>query len=485
MIRKVIYRAIVMVAAVVSLGSCARVQEACGVVAEADSLRAVGQAFTDSVAIADAAETLYPVRLFYPTDYAHANYYYGRLLREHGNHPAAMEAFLRTVHSRTRDHAIKGRSWSNIANMCRLAAEHELAYDIHELSANEFLLAEDSLMYYYAQNNMAYDLAEARKSSQSLSLTNQIEEDCSFPGVRTKLWETRTNAYVKAEKYDSAIYCAHILRSLGNNEPTGLILLARAHEGLGMIDSALYYANVVLEQSNYYGDKFNALYILSHYDSTLSSNEILELTSSREDLRYYEYEPLKEQLMQATQLLEQDLNRKPDLRWLYAIVCTLSVIAVIIALYVKRKRHQHRLISQQIEDEQQNIIALKSQLHLLNEKQEHKQAELQASVEKLCALLLRSDNLHEIGWQDYPAMCEEVNARFNLLIAKLQMKGIVSERELRLCVLTLIGHGRARTAELLNYSPSGIGKLKDMTAKKMGSTGKDLHDFLLKMVLDA
>ena len=63
--------------------------------------------------------------------------------------------------------------------------------------------------------------------------------------------------------------------------------------------------------------------------------------------------------------------------------------------------------------------------------------------------------------------------------------GVVSERELRLCVLTLIGHGRARTAELLNYSPSGIGKLKDMTAKKMGSTGKDLHDFLLKMVLDA
>ena len=43
----------------------------------------------------------------------------------------------------------------------------------------------------------------------------------------------------------------------------------------------------------------------------------------------------------------------------------------------------------------------------------------------------------------------------------------------------------ARVQELLNYSPSGIGKLKDMTAKKMGSTGKDLHDFLLKMVLDA
>jgi tetratricopeptide (TPR) repeat protein len=424
------------------------------------------------------------VRLLYSTDYAHANYYYGRLLREHGDHPAAMEAFLRTVHSRTRDHAIKGRAYCNMGIMAGLATEHELAYNVYKCSAEEFLTAQDTTAYYYALIDMAFELAENKQKDEAIALTNTIECECNNYDILTKIWETRADAYIQAEVYDSAVYCVKKLHARGNQEPTGYLYAAQAYYWLGQNDSALYYANKTMEISNYHGDKFNVLYILSHCDSTLTMDDILTLTSEREDIRYYEYEPMREAFIQAAQLLEQDLNRKPDLRWLIAIIATSIVIGIGIIVYVRKKKRQHRLISQQIEDEQQNIIALKSQLHLLNEKQEHKQAELQASVEKLCALLLRSDNLHEIGWQDYPAMCEEVNARFNLLIAKLQMKGIVSERELRLCVLTLIGHGRARTAELLNYSPSGIGKLKDMTAKKMGSTGKDLHDFLLKMVLD-
>ena len=484
MIRKVIYRAIVLVAAVVSLGSCARVQEACGVVAEADSLRAVGQAFTDSVAIADAAETLYPVRLFYPTDYAHANYYYGRLLREHGNHPAAMEAFLRTVHSRTRDHAIKGRAYCNMGIMAGLATEHELAYNVYKCSAGEFLTAQDTTAYYYALIDMAFELAENKQKDEAIALTNTIECECNNYDILTKIWETRAIAYLFNEDYDSTIYCVNQLLSRGYNEPTGLLLKAKAFSFLNIKDSAVYYAQMAMLKTNSLFDINNAYYILANDDENNTKEEVLQIAGDRSDVQKL-IEIRQGQLSQATQLLQQDLNRKPDLRWLIAIIATIIVIGIGIIVYVRKKKRQHRLISQQIEDEQQNIIALKSQLHLLNEKQEHKQAELQASVEKLCALLLRSDNLHEIGWQDYPAMCEEVNARFNLLIAKLQMKGIVSERELRLCVLTLIGHGRARTAELLNYSPSGIGKLKDMTAKKMGSTGKDLHDFLLKMVLDA
>ena len=473
-----------MVAAVVSLGSCARVQEACGMVAEADSLRAVGQAFTDSVAIADAVEALYPMRFVYPTDYAHANYYYGRLLREHGNHPAAMEAFLRTVHSRTRDHAIKGRAYCNMGIMAGLATEHELAYNVYKCSAGEFLTAQDTTAYYYALIDMAFEQAKLCNKSKAYEILAIIESQCSNQTILTKLLETKAEACILVHQNDSALYYSTLLWEKGNHEPTGLLIRAQAYDNMGQKDSALLYANMLLESSSFYGDRFNALYIITHNDTTINVEEVLNLTSDRTDIQM-EYTEIRALLSQAAQLLLQDLNRKPDLRWLIAIIATIIVIGIGIIVYVRKKKRQHRLISQQIEDEQQNIIALKSQLHLLNEKQEHKQAELQASVEKLCALLLRSDNLHEIGWQDYPAMCEEVNARFNLLIAKLQMKGIVSERELRLCVLTLIGHGRARTAELLNYSPSGIGKLKDMTAKKMGSTGKDLHDFLLKMVLDA
>lgn len=51
------------------------------VITVADSLRAEGQAYTDSVTIAEAYNTLHSWRYFCPTDYARACYYYGRLLR--------------------------------------------------------------------------------------------------------------------------------------------------------------------------------------------------------------------------------------------------------------------------------------------------------------------------------------------------------------------------------------------------------------------
>ena len=55
------------------LHSCTPVREAQQIVAEADSLRTAGVAYTDSTTMADAAATLQHVHLFYPTAYAHAN----------------------------------------------------------------------------------------------------------------------------------------------------------------------------------------------------------------------------------------------------------------------------------------------------------------------------------------------------------------------------------------------------------------------------
>jgi DNA-binding CsgD family transcriptional regulator len=73
---------------------------------------------------------------------------------------------------------------------------------------------------------------------------------------------------------------------------------------------------------------------------------------------------------------------------------------------------------------------------------------------------------------------------FNLLASKLQSKHSLKEKEVRLCVLTLIGMSRADIADTLPYAVNSVGKLKDETAKKLGTTGKNLHDFLLKMAVE-
>ena len=120
--------------------------------------------------------------------------------------------------------------------------------------------------------------------------------------------------------------------------------MAQAYDELGKRDSALVYAQMILaDSSSCYQNRFNALYIASHYDSTLCASEISELNSQREDIRYYEYEPQKEKLTEATQLLSETLNHKPDLTWLYSICCTILLIGICLFIYTRRKRKRQEL----------------------------------------------------------------------------------------------------------------------------------------------
>ena len=112
------------------------VEEAREVIAVADSLRAVGQGYTDSVAIAETYNTLEKWQYLYPTDYARACYYYGRLLRNNDDPVAAMQVFINATHSHTRDFHILGRVYANVANMCRIENAHELSYKMYECSAD-------------------------------------------------------------------------------------------------------------------------------------------------------------------------------------------------------------------------------------------------------------------------------------------------------------------------------------------------------------
>ena len=480
------------------LSSCSRVQsirDARTIVAEADSLRNASQSLSpftfhlspsksDSTTIASAVSALEHVRLIYPTAYAHANYYYGRLLREAGNHPEAMLAFLRVVHSRTKDHIIKGRSWSNIANMCRLAADHKMAYDIYVRSAEEFLKAKDTTTYYYALNNMAYEMAEQKRKDEAVSITNQIEAECRDYYVLTKIWETRADAYIQAEKYDSAIYCVRQLHSKGYNEPTGLLFLAQAYDNLGISDSALYYARLVMEQSSYHGDKYNVLYILSHHDSTLSSNEILTLTSEREDLRFDEYEPEMIMLTQAVQLLQQNLIRKPDLKWLLAVLVTLAVIGLTLSMYIKRKRRKHQLISQQVEALQQTRDSLSAQTRQIENEQKLRQEKMLAEIELFCNSITEENMKKELCWIDFTQMCTIVNQRMFGLVDKLKARGITSMTEIRICVLLALDRFNAKQmANVVPCTYDSFKTTKSLIVKKLNVSRENIHSYLINLAV--
>lgn len=476
------------------LTSCTPIREAQQIVAEADSLRSAGQSLSpftfhlspsqsDSAAIADAAATLEHVHLIYPTAYAHANFYYGRILREAGNQPEAMLAFLRVVHSRTQDYDFKGRSYCNMGAMCGLASEYELAYDMYECSAYEFLKAQDSVAYYYGLIDMAFALGEQKRKDEAVAITNQIENECTDANVLTKIWETRAGAYIQAEMYDSALYCVRQLHARGNQEPTGFLYAAQAFYWLGQNDSALYYAHKTMNTSDYHGDRFNVLFVLSHCDSTLTIEEALSLTSEREDLRYYEYEPMKEKLILSVQLLKQDITRKPNLTWLWTLLATILIIAVPSSIYISRKRRKHQLISQQVDNLRQEQATLSSQTQHLKSVNTECEEQVKHNITLFCRKVLSSPNPQEVvAWGDYKQMRTIINENFFGLADKLEDLGL-ADHEVRFCVLVLLRFNRKKSAEWMRLGVASIGGKKRDIAMKLGQASAHLYDYLLSLAL--
>ena len=291
--------------------------------------------------------------------YSHACYHYGKLLRAKDNPVAAMQVFIAATHSHTRDYHILGRVYSNMGDICHLAGEYPLSYDMFERSADMFLRNGDTLLYYYGLNNMAFELAEQGKKEEVFSMLSIIDEQYSDPYIYAKTWETKAELYRIIGQYDSAIYCVNKYKELGYSEANTIIIMAQAYDELGKRDSALVYAQMILaDSSSCYQNRFNALYIASHYDSTLCASEISELNSQREDIRYYEYEPQKEKLTEATQLLSKTLNHKPDLTWLYSICCTILLIGICLFIYTRRKRKRQELLSQELDILEQATTAI-------------------------------------------------------------------------------------------------------------------------------
>ena len=479
------------------------VREAEKVVTQADSMWQAGKMYGvdegDSVSLAQAYETLQEHSAFSRQlsevcpfvhctsllrTYSHACYHYGKLLRAKDNPVAAMQVFIAATHSHTRDYHILGRVYSNMGDICHLAGEYPLSYDMFERSADMFLRNGDTLLYYYGLNNMAFELAEQGKKEEVFSMLSIIDEQYSDPYIYAKTWETKAELYRIIGQYDSAIYCVNKYKELGYSEANTIIIMAQAYDELGKRDSALVYAQMILaDSSSCYQNRFNALYIASHYDSTLCASEISELNSQREDIRYYEYEPQKEKLTEATQLLSKTLNHKPDLTWLYSICCTILLIGICLFIYTRRKRKRQELLSQELDILEQATTAIQKKHNDLTEcyLTEHKRIE--DEINNRCSMLQTNESIKKkLAWRDYKKMCNIVDKQFYLLASKLHDKHSLKETEIRICILTLLNCSSEQMAELLYKSPTSIGTLKRRVAHKLETTSAEMRSHLIENV---
>ena len=445
------------------------------VVGEADSLWHQGQMYDDSTQLARTYSALHAWRAFYADEYAHACYHYGKLLRAKEDPVSAMQCFINATHSGTKDYHILGRVYSNMGDICHLAGEYPLSYDIFERSADMFLRNGDTLLYYYGLNNMAFELAEQGKKEETFYLINKITTACSNPDVHEFTKLAASVLYDHVGQYDSVLLLS------GNPQickhASGLILRARAFEHVDELDSALFYAKIVLGMptaSNQ--DKYNALYMVLNYDSTLQNEELIALSAQRSDIETDVLIPLHNQWAVAIQLLQEDLNRKTDWRWLYSFVAiVLFGCSFIILYYIWRKRGQHQQIIRDIKEKERTI----TNLSLLQENQ-HRQ--LIEDIEGACSLIRQNEDIRtELSWNNYGQMCAVVNRRLYGIADRLQSISL-SEKEVRLCILVLLQADTKQMVDMIPYAHSGLGKFKYTTARKLGTTTANLRTFIIHLV---
>ena len=458
------------------------VEEAREVIAVADSLRAEGQGYTDSVVIAEAYNTLEKWQYIYPTDYVHACYHYGRLLRNNDDPVAAMQVFINGTHSRSKDYHILGRIYSNMGSISHLAGEYQLAYDMYSRSADLFLQNGDTLLYYCLHSDMSFELAKQGKQDEVYAILGSMPNQQYDKQLQIKNVEARLILCKFLHKYDSVLYYADSIAKLNGESPMQLISKAQAYCYLHQYDSATYYAQRTMALSSELFNLNNALYILIHCDSINNGYKVYGLSAERADIQK-QIEIRQGKLSQAVQLLEQDLGCRPDMRWLYAVVgIILFVLAIGILYYIWQKRKQHHKLIIEVQEKKQEQNIIEDSINNLSLLQTEKRKQIIEEVESVCHQFHDPNNIRkDLRWNDYEIMCSIVNFRMFGIVDQLHAYSL-SEKEIRLCLLVLFQASTKQMVDLLPYAQSGLGKLKYTTARKLGTNTSNLRIFLLSMM---
>ena len=228
-------------------------------------------------------------------------------------------------------------------------------------------------------------------------------------------------------------------------------------------------------------------YITSHKDSSIDIDSILSIASARVD-QQQALSVEKSSLSHAVEQLKQEL--KPNYKWIYGVIITILVICAIIGcilFFTKKHRAYHRarweMVNAQLKEGKKEYSALVDCNNgLRDENENHYKTKYRQLIEECnCICNMPEKELRaRTAWRDFDKLVEYTNTHMYGFVDKLYQKcPSLSEKEVRMCILSLIGVSGPKAAELVPYAATGIRKFKSTTLKKIGFSGLNVHEKLL------
>ncbi len=398
--------------------------------------------YDDSLSLAQAYSTLDNWQCIFPDDYAHACYHYGRLLCAKDNYVDAMKVFIKATHSRTRDYYVLGRVYNNIGEVCHLAGEYQLSYDMYAKSADYFLQNGDSASYFYALSSMVYELAEQGKSEDAIYMMDSIAQSCKDTILQYRLLETIANLY----------------RKLNDQQTKSLYYNA-------ILNTAV--RGIAQKQSN----TQQALSFLRETD-TCSASSKQEIDTERQNA------------IEAIELLKEEINETSQRPYIYVgLSIVLFVCTGCILIYLQRKRKKHHRIIKELRQKEYVKEELTQTINSLSIRKKEQCDHMHKEIAQIASLVQSKEDMQaQLCWNNYSQMCIITNRRLYGIIDRLAPYAL-SEKEIRLCVLVLLQASTNKMVDMIPYSHSGLGKFKYTTARKLGTTTTNLYYFLLNLLV--
>ena len=255
---------------------------------------------------------------------------------------------------------------------------------------------------------------------------------------------------------------------------------------------------------------------MANEDSTISLDTRQQIHADRADI-HKQIEIRQGNLSHAVALLQQEQDDKPHYIRLILFVTALLLLSSLsyyakirirnykrqvfedIAIEERRmrddiKEKEDKLLSQTKQEKQRQETLQKQQAMLMQENskiaeetislRQQQEALFDMRIKKLegnCHTLSLSHNmLNDLHWKNSEELYETVNTLFCQLANKLKAIGSLNEKEIRLCILVLIGNMKDKEiADILCYSDKTIRGTKRKVAIKLGTTSAGLRNFLL------
>ena len=474
---------LVVVSVLISACSPQRRQQAEMTVARADSLRAAGQYYNDSAALAEAVKALRPVRLFHPNSYAHACYHYGRMLIDANSPLPAVEQLLQAEQYAGKDYILRGHVYSNLAYLAQMELRWPIAYDIYQQAGNCFIQGKDTVSYYVSLYAMAIMSAYARSHDSTFVLIDSIRSNCRDSKIRIDAFAPAMQFYMRTHQYEVAIQYADSLLEYESHQSLSWITKAQAYHYLDQKDSACFYAEKVVATDSELFNLRSAYYILTNDDPNADKELIKQRAATRADIQH-EMQHRQAELTQAVDyyLHEQQARKRRKIALFIGIFVGIALLLAGLLLYRRRRKHKRDIINLHKQNkslQQTNKELLSEQEELYRRQKQNSYQQFEETCRVLCAY---KDLKNEIHWNDYQTLCGFMDLKFNRIITKLQAMTTLKEAEVRLCVLVLIGLPSKEIAEVMLYSPKSIGRMKENVANKLGIHGSQLRAYLLQIM---